>query len=39
VEKSVAVSTALNISLHTNRNSCVKVTKASRRNHLRVETS
>lgn len=38
-ENSVAVSTALNISLHTNRNSCVKVTKASRRNHLRVETS
>lgn len=37
--KSVAVSTALNISLHTNRNSCVKVTKASRRNHLRVKTS
>lgn len=30
---------ALNISLHNNRNSCVKVTKASRRNHLRFETS
>lgn len=38
-KKSVAVSTLLNISLHTNRNSCVKVTKASRRNHLRLETS